>query len=438
MLNGIKSRFVRNAGAISGGAAVVQVIAFSASPLLTRLYGPEPFGVLALFVGFVTFAAAAASLHYEMAIALPKEDEKGAALTILAVMLAFVTGLLSIIVFAPGSVNLVGRLGYRALVPYWWMLPLTILGTGLQQALTLWHLRRHRFGDVGQNGILQSLSQNGIQIILGLGRLQSFGLLAGLVFSRFLAGVALFSRRLKADKALFRAGTKRLREVALEYKSFPSIGLMGAILHIACFQLPAFILADLYGAEITGWYMVQDRVLSVPLAILAQGIASVFYVNAAKLAIEDPEGLKLSYFKTLGNLTLAGIIPTVLLLILGPWVFKVIFGARWETAGEYARILAIPTFLRFVAGPLFRCLTILKRQSWIFVWDGIGLLILLSGSSYLSTHNGGGEQAMVVIASAISITYAGLLTAAAIAVLNHARNDSRLSPHACLPTPVSR
>ena len=427
----LKSRFLRSAGAISGGAAIAQALTFLTSPLLTRLYGPEPFGLLAIFLAFVTFAAAAASLHYEMAIALPREDRQGAAMAMLAVFLAMVTGITSFFIFSPGFLNLIGRMGYTELVPYWWLLPFTIFGTGLQQALTLWYLRRHRFVEVAQNGIIQSISQNGLQAVLGGLGFQSIGLLLGLTFSRFVAGVTLLTRKLREDKTLFLAGYRELRETAAEYKSFPSIGLFGAILHIACFQIPPFLLADLYGAKVAGWYIVQERVLIAPLTILAQGVASVFYVSAARLAHENSTELRSSYFRILRNLSLAGSVPTLVLLAFGPVLFKIVFGAEWETAGEYARILAVPTFLRFVAGPLFRCLTILKRQSWIFICDGLGLLVLLASAKYISSAGWDARWLIIAIAVSISLAYGGLLLAATLAVLRHR------PPAAAAPIPAS-
>ena len=165
--------------------------------------------------------------------------------------------------------------------------------------------------------------------------------------------------------------------------------------------------------------MVQDRVLGAPLAILAQGVASVFYVNAARFAHENPAALKRSFFQILRNLSLVGIIPVLILIAFGPLLFRIIFGAEWEAAGEYARILAIPTFLRFVAGPLFRCLTILQKQSWIFICDGLGLVALLTASSYLATAQDSATAVILAIAIAISLTYGGLLLAATIAVIKH-------------------
>ena len=136
--NALKSRFLRSAGTITGGAAFVQIIAFASVPVLTRLYTPESFGLLAVMLGFITFAAAAASLHYEMAIALPRRDEDGASLGILSMLLSIAFAAVSVIVFAPFGLNLLVRFSYESLLPYWWLIPVSILGTGIRQPLIYW------------------------------------------------------------------------------------------------------------------------------------------------------------------------------------------------------------------------------------------------------------------------------------------------------------
>jgi lipopolysaccharide exporter len=414
----LSSRFFRNAGTMSVGSAVVQIIAFASSLVLTRLYAPQHFGVLAVFLAFLTFAGAISSLHYEMAIALPKEPERGAAVTLLALCLALCIAILSVLAFAPFAGNLAGRLGYAELDAVWWLLPLAILGAGFQQALTLWNARCHRFSTVAQNGILQSLTQSGLQILFGFAKLGSLGLILGLTFSRFVAGGSLLIRRFREDHELYSKACRHLRTVAFEFRSFPLVGLWGAVLHVTCFQVAPLLLAELYDSSVAGFYLLQDRVLSVPLTVLGQGVASVFYVNAARLARDDPQALRISYFRILRNLALTGLLPTLALVISGPaWV--------------YARIFAVSMLFRFVAGPLFRCLTILNKQWWILIFDGLGLLFIVSATTYLSVMGfsslwavaaiSAGLAAVAAISAGLALSYGGLLIASTLAVVVHSR-----------------
>ena len=51
---------------------------FSATlaPVITRLYGPEAFGLLALFTSITASPGSIACMRYEMAIMLPKTDKE--------------------------------------------------------------------------------------------------------------------------------------------------------------------------------------------------------------------------------------------------------------------------------------------------------------------------------------------------------------------------
>ena len=60
------------------GTTFAQIIAVLASPLLTRLYGPEAFGFLALFTSITSIIGVIACMRYELAIMLPKTDEEAA------------------------------------------------------------------------------------------------------------------------------------------------------------------------------------------------------------------------------------------------------------------------------------------------------------------------------------------------------------------------
>src|SRR5690606_12731715 len=67
----------------SGGA---RLIGLAAIPLLSRLYSPEDFGLLAVFSSMVLILAPLVSLRYVLALPLPRRD--GTALNLLALSMA--------------------------------------------------------------------------------------------------------------------------------------------------------------------------------------------------------------------------------------------------------------------------------------------------------------------------------------------------------------
>jgi O-antigen/teichoic acid export membrane protein len=77
MLNKLKpkSEFSRNVLTLMTGTTIAQAIPIAISPILTRIYTPEDFGVFALYMSVVSIVSVVATGRYELAIMLPKKDE---------------------------------------------------------------------------------------------------------------------------------------------------------------------------------------------------------------------------------------------------------------------------------------------------------------------------------------------------------------------------
>jgi len=77
MLNKLKpkSDFSKNVLVLMTGTTIAQAIPIAISPILTRLYSPEDFGVFALFVAITSVFGSVANGRYDLAIMLPKKDE---------------------------------------------------------------------------------------------------------------------------------------------------------------------------------------------------------------------------------------------------------------------------------------------------------------------------------------------------------------------------
>jgi len=72
-----KSEFSRNVLTPMTGTTITQAIPIAISPILTRIYTPEDFGVLALFVAITAIFGGIANGRYELATMLPKKDKYG-------------------------------------------------------------------------------------------------------------------------------------------------------------------------------------------------------------------------------------------------------------------------------------------------------------------------------------------------------------------------
>ncbi len=71
----LKSEFSKNTLTLMIGSALAQVIPIIISPILTRVYTPEEFGIFALYITFISIGASLVTAKYETAILLPKKEE---------------------------------------------------------------------------------------------------------------------------------------------------------------------------------------------------------------------------------------------------------------------------------------------------------------------------------------------------------------------------
>ncbi|SVD81723.1 uncharacterized protein METZ01_LOCUS434577, partial [marine metagenome] len=93
----MRSEFSKNVLTLVTGTTIAQAIPIAISPILTRIYTPEDFGVLALFISITTILGTIANGRYELAIVLPKRDNNALELTALSIIITIGFSLLLVI-----------------------------------------------------------------------------------------------------------------------------------------------------------------------------------------------------------------------------------------------------------------------------------------------------------------------------------------------------
>ena len=83
-----KDQFVKATAVLVSGTALAHGITALSLPVLSRLYTPTDFSVLAVFSSILAIIAVAACLRFEIAIAIPQSEEEALGLLILALISA--------------------------------------------------------------------------------------------------------------------------------------------------------------------------------------------------------------------------------------------------------------------------------------------------------------------------------------------------------------
>jgi lipopolysaccharide exporter len=357
---------VRGALTLAGCTTVGAALMVAVAPLLTHLFTPAVFGIVAVYTSIVSIGAPVGCLRYDLAILLPEDDDEAANVLLLSVLLLLpICAFLGVLAWF-WSKQIAAWLNAGQLAPYLWLVPVGILGAGLYQALSSWALRKEEYGKIGRTRLSQNGGMAATQI--GLGAFLSgdpVAMLIGDLVSRY-GGVTMLLRYawpwLKARTISFWL----MRATAKRYANFPLYSTPASLLTAVEIQIPTILLSRYFGPSIVGWYALTYRVLRAPTSVLGQAAAQSLFANAARVS-SDRERLQHLTERAAIVLMAVGLPVFALVVQEGPELFATAFGAGWMKAGLYARILAPALFISFIGNPLSNLLNV--RQ-----WQGTTLL----------------------------------------------------------------
>jgi lipopolysaccharide exporter len=363
-------RFSRGVMAILSGTVISRIIAFAAIPLLSRLFTPSDFGVLAIFGMITGTLATLVTWRYEAAIILPDKDEDAANILGVCIGLSTITSILIAIVFYYYSEAIAVFFGAPELTIWLYWSPICIWSIGVFTALRLWNSRTDDFkwisianiADIGAMAITQ----------IGLGILLR-GMLTGLMLGPYAARVAsvlvLLLRTLKSDGRLILSSlnSRQALNLAVRYLRFPLYDLPASMLSSLSREMPTGILGIFFITQWVGLYSVAQRILSVPVQVLGGAIAQV-YLPVAQDAKKSGrlDTFTLSIFDRLLGIALT---PMLIVAIAAPELITVILGDRWFLAGLFLQCLMPSLLMVFIASPLSEVYSVLERQQEKLVFN---------------------------------------------------------------------
>ena len=369
-----RSRLIRRLGTLSGGMAIGQLVVLLTSPILTRLYDPDDFGLYAVFTALSGLLGAVLSLRYEIAIPLARTERQAADTAALSLVVALGLSLASVPLIWLGSDWLAQVTQMPGLTHILWLLPATMVLAGLAQFLNYWSVYRGTFRLNASSRIVQSVLQSALQVVLGALGAGPLGLVLGYAVAYGFRATNFILRLPRSDWALLRGARARaMRQLALEQWQYPALSAPSALLQNGTQLLPAVLLAALYGPAVAGWFGLGQRLIGLPVRLLGQAASQVFLGEIATSSRRDT--FKLFKRASLAFLAL-GVGIMAPLLFAGPSLFALAFGEAWRTAGEITRLL-VPLYLtRLVVAPVSQTLNAYGRQSQHLLTSGLSAAML--------------------------------------------------------------
>lgn len=356
-----KGRFARHVTILSGGTSLGQAAVIASSPLVTRLYGPEEFGVFAVFSAVAAILSQVAALRYELAVPVSRGDGDAAALALAGSAAALLAGGLSAVAVALFAAPLAAALGIPGYGAVLWLMPPLLLTWGLSLVLGHWSIRRGDFRANAVGNLALSSSQAAGQVLLGWASGTVLALVAGWVLGSVVRCLVLLRAALPApDRALLRGvPLARVAAQAGRHWHYPVYSGSSALLQGMAQMLPAVLIAVLYGPAAAGWFGLGQRITGMPTRMVGEAAAQAYL---GEIARAEGKAVHALFRRTVVRVGLLGLVGLAPLLLAGPALFAFVFGEPWRQTGTIVQILVPLHLARFVALPVTQTLNLVGRQ----------------------------------------------------------------------------
>lgn len=364
-----RSHFVKNVAIMMGGTLIAQAIPVLISPLLTRIYTPAELGMFAVYFSLTMFLAVVATGRYDLAIMLPANRDKGIALTLLSIGLSVFTALLFLLlVFFAGDWMARG-IGAPAMLPWLWLVgPATILMASYV-SLTYWLNRHGRYGIMSRNRVMQSGLLAVGQLGMGVSIAGPAGLMLGHFVAQMVTTVMILQDFWRSVRCRSLAAWRRdIAAVARRYAHHPKFLLAAHVADKAAIESPTIAIAALYGPREAGFFMMAQRIITLPTSLVANAVGDVYRQNATETYRSQRE-FRTLFMRTLLSLSALVVVPLAIVVLIAPDAFAFVFGETWRISGIYAQSLAIAAALQFVLSPLDKGALIVGAVRYISIWE---------------------------------------------------------------------
>jgi O-antigen/teichoic acid export membrane protein len=379
-----QSYFFKSVATVASGTALAQLITLIFMPLITRLYGPEVYGLQGVFMNAVNVLATIGALAYPTAIVLPRKEKDAIDIAVLCIFIAIFTLIVTSAALYLWGDYILALLNASEISPLKQFIPLAAACAVGAVILDQWLVRKNEFKCIAKFKVvtvgITSLAKTGIGFISPSATSLILTSTVGSGLGLAITYAAWSQKKLPPDKATkkYRVNLERLKKLALQYRDFPMLRAPHALISMLSRVLPVFFLSAFFGAASAGQYALTYAVLVAPALLIGNSVMSVFYPRVTE-AIRNEENARRLIIRAILAMAVVGAVPYLIIVLFGSTIFPFVFGEEWVRAGEYAQWLAVWLFMQLVVKPCVASIPPLKIQGGLLIYE-----IFSSGSKVLA------------------------------------------------------
>lgn len=380
--NFFSSPLIKNTIKLSSSNVILYFIPLVVTPILSRIYGPEPFGEWGIFSSVYVIANMTVFLGLENAIVKARTNEEAVDISILGVIVAFT---LITVLYA---IFLIGKwlnINFFETFPNIHLLALCLYVTALCNVFSNISNRLELYGWMSISNVILGGSQAALRIIFGTVLIVSVnGLILGTVMAQiinliFFVFLLAYMSNIKPSK---KVNLTSLIDTFKDNKRFPLYDAPANILSFAAFNLPILVLSVYFDKAEIGCYSMAVHLMLMPMSFIGAAMGRVYY-RQLSINFADKAQIRLITIKVLKITALLAILPTMFIVLGGDKIIVLFLGDKWETAGYVALSLSLWSFSTVLTQPLLPILrqfdkqSILLKYNLLYFAGGIGSIFIM-------------------------------------------------------------
>ena len=372
----MNSSIVKNTSKLLTANVIAQAVGLAIYPILTRLYSPEDFGTLNMFLTIGGIATLFATAEYQNSIMLPKSEKSGVACFHVGFIITLIVSLIFVLSI-PFASHISALLNAPQLTASYWMLPIYIFVLSVWTLLNYWHTRNERFTSVSAYQITQCTTGAGLK--WGLARFLGNGLIVGSVLAPVIALVANIAATFRtAIRPLLIFDRTECRLMAREYANFPKFSLPRSIVNYISSNLPILLLTPFFSLTEIGFYGMALTLAFTPINLIIRSVFQVFFQDTTQ-RVQHGESIR-GFFRKLTVRTILTIAPSfAILYFVLPQLTAWLLGDGWHTSGTYIRAMLPWIFMTTLVGPICYLSDIFKKQKAGFLFELLTFVLRIIG-----------------------------------------------------------
>lgn len=376
-----KITFIKNVGLVSLGPIIVSLVGFLAEPWISRMWGPELYGLGAYFYSVLQILTPSLFLRYNFAIVQAADHREASNLLILS-LLIFSALFLVVVLFYPFLASLLGEsFPFERYKAYFLS---SLLAGSLAILLRFWSSHMKRFGVQTMSVILLQIVPVILLLLLGyqgrVGERQMIWVKSVAYYCFPLLMILSFVFK-DAGKVARLSSWQGLKEVAKKYVDYPRHEYLGFVANLLVFNFPVILIAKYWGNEASGLYAKAFTILYMFVLLLGDSVNRVLHKEAADM-VNGGKDLAPFINNVFRALVYFSLLPFMLVMLVGPELFSVFLGKRWLVSGQFAQAMALWSFANLLNLSLLPLYGVLNHQRqytrFTLVTQALRALILIT------------------------------------------------------------